>query len=396
MIERISTIAAAALVVCALFSATPARGDTELMGPLALRDMTPFNILRLDMPPAHAVNAGPGSWAVEAELSRTNIFVMSDNVKAYLERRGTARPLTPADANAIAGLGGDSYFVDGEIGLLDLTFHHGVTREVSAYLTIPAYSFTGGFLDGTIDGFHERFGFGTEGRDLVARNRFQAVASLRGQRVSVLGPPVGGGLGDPIVGVRRSWPLQGSRWALVLDGAAKIAVRGKGSFLSTGSNDYGLQASLQGTFARQGLYLSTSLVRTDGRVFGVTLGSRVVPTVTAAYEVGVTRHTSAILQLYASQSAIRDTTLDKVKANKYQASLGVRSRRGELVYGFAMTENVANFENTPDVGFSLTLAWIEPHLRWAGRDTPQNPPFGEWRLRPSASYAQAVWKGPGR
>lgn len=394
MIARITTIAAA--VVCALFSATSARGETELLGPLALRDMTPFNILRLDMPPAHAVNAGPGSWAVEAELSRTNIFVMSDNVKAYLERRGTAAPLTQADASSIAALGGDSYFVDGEIGLLDLTFHYGITRQVSAYVTVPVYDFTGGFLDSTIDGFHQRFGFGTEGRDLVARNRFQAVASLRGQRVAVLGPPVHDGVGDPIVGVRRAWPLPGSPWALVVDGAAKIAVRGKGSFLSTGSNDYGLQASLQGKFARQGIYLTTSLVWTDGRVFGVTLGNRAVPTVTAAYEVGVTRHTSAILQLYASQSAIRDTSLDKVKANKYQASLGLRSRRGPLVYGFAMTENVANFENTPDVGFSLTLAWIEPRLRWAGHDTPQNPPFGEWRLRPSASYAQVVWKGPGR
>jgi hypothetical protein len=361
MSERITAIAAAALIVFSLFSATSARGDTELMGPLALRDMTPFNILRLDMlPPAQIFDAGPGRWTVEAELSRTNIFVMSDNVKAYLERRGKPSPLTQADANAITGLGGDSYFVDGEIGLLDLTFHRGVTEHMSAYLTIPAYSFTGGFLDGTIDGFHRRFGFGSEGRDLVARDRFQAVASLRGQRVAILGPPVHDGLGDPIVGVRRSWPLPASHWSLVLDGAAKIAVRGKGSFLSTGSNDYGLQASVQGKFRRQGLYLSTSLVRTDGRVFGVTLGNRVVPTVTAAYEVAVTRHTNAILQLYASQSAIRDTTLDKVKANKYQASLGVRSRRGQLVYGFAATENVANFENTPDVGFSLTLAWIEP------------------------------------
>lgn len=165
MIERIPTIAAAALVVFALFFATSARGDTELMGPLALRDMTPFNILRLDMlPPAQIFDAGPGRWTVEAEVSRTNIFVMSDNVKDYLERRDKPIPLTPADANAITSLGGDSYFVDGEIGLLDLTFHYGVTRQVSVYLTIPVYSFTGGFLDSTIDDFHQRFGFGTEGQ----------------------------------------------------------------------------------------------------------------------------------------------------------------------------------------------------------------------------------------
>src|SRR5262245_15202982 len=40
--------------------------ETGLLGPLRIRDMTPFNLLRLDMLPAHAVDAGPGSWAIEA------------------------------------------------------------------------------------------------------------------------------------------------------------------------------------------------------------------------------------------------------------------------------------------------------------------------------------------
>jgi hypothetical protein len=35
----------------------------------------------------------------------------------------------------------------------------------------------------------------------------------------------------------------------------------------------------------------------------------------------------------------------------------VRSHRGSIIYGIAVTENIVNFENTPDVGLSLTLAW---------------------------------------
>jgi hypothetical protein len=31
--------------------------------------------------------------------------------------------------------------------------------------------------------------------------------------------------------------------------------------------------------------------------------------------------------------------------------------------------------------------------RARSHDTPRNPPFGEWRLRPSAHRLQAVWKG---
>jgi hypothetical protein len=333
-----------ALIVLIL-AALPAQG--QLMGPLRIRDMTPFNILRLDMPPAPAITQG---WSIEAVLSRTNVFMMSDNVKDHLDRRDTDGALTQGDADAIAALGEDSYFVDGEIGLLDLTFQYGF-----AYVALSVYDFTGGFLDSTVDGFHDSFGLGNAGRDLVARDRFQAVASLQGQRIAFHGPPVDSGLGDPVIGMRHSWPLRS--WTLVLDGAAKIALRGERPGLSTGSNDYGLQASLQRKLGRQGIYLSASLVRTDGRVFGVPVGSRVVPTLNAAYEVSLTRRTNAVLQLYASESAIRETDIDEIKANKYQVSLGLRSRRGNLIYGFAVTENVVNFQNTPDIGLSLTLGW---------------------------------------
>ena len=339
-------------------TATPALGETDLLGPLRIRDMTPFNLLRLDMLPAHAVSGAPGSWAIEADLSYSNTFVMSDNVQRYLEVRGERRPLTQTDADAILGLGQDAYYVDGEFGLLDLTFHYGITRRSSVYLTFSAYDFTGGFLDGTIEGFHKSFGLDPNGRDLVARNRFQGVLSIEGIRTSFLDPPIDGGLGDPVFGLRHAWPLRGSRWGLVLDGAAKIAWSGERLFLSTGTDDFGLQASLQRKFTRQAVYLSASAVRTDGRVFGVELKQRVIPTLTAAYEVGVTGHTNLIAQLYASRSTVQDTTIDQLKADKYQASLGLRSLRGHLVYGFAMTENVENFANTPDIGVSLTLAWI--------------------------------------
>ena len=351
--------AVAAAVALLLLVPGVLRADegTDLLGPLRIRDMTPFNILRLDMLPAHAVAAGAGSWAVEADISYTNTYVMSDNVRDYLQRRGKRSPLSQADVNAIMGLGQDAYYVDGEFGLLDLTLHYAPAADWSVYVTLPAYSFGGGFLDRAIEGFHGAIGNGPEGRDLTARDQFQTVLSIRGSHTAFLSAPIEGGLGDPIFGVRRSWRPPRGRWGLVVDGAAKIAVRDERSLLSTGTNDYGVQASLQGKFRRQGLYFSGSLVRTDGRVLGVPLGSRQVPTLTGAYEVAVAQHTNLIVQLYASQSALRDTSIEQIRRNKYQASLGARSHRGRFIYGFAITENVANFENTPDVGVSTTLAW---------------------------------------
>ena len=157
--------------------------------------------------------------------------------------------------------------------------------------------------------------------------------------------------------------MGGSRWRLAVDGAAKHALRGEQSFLSTGTDDFGLQLSLQGRYPRHAFYLAAAFVRTDGKVLGVRLGSRVVPTLTAGYELALTSRTSAILQLYASQSAIRNTNLEEIDGNKYEASLGLRTRRGPLAYALAVTENVGHLENTPDIGVSVTVAWLAPARR---------------------------------
>src|SRR5262245_42247783 len=136
----------AAGILLALGSMIPllpveSRAESRMLGPLRIRDMTPFNLLRLDMLPAHAVDAGPGSWAIEADLSFSNTFVMSRNVRQYLEARGGKGPLTDADADAILALGEDAYYVDGEFGLLETTFHYRPWRATSLYLTLSAYNF---------------------------------------------------------------------------------------------------------------------------------------------------------------------------------------------------------------------------------------------------------------
>jgi len=126
-------------VMLTALAVSPARGETDLLGPLRIRDMTPFNLLRLDMLPAHAVAAGRGSWAIEADVAYSNTFVMSDNVRDYLEGRGGGRRrLTQADADAILGLGEDAYYVDGEFGLLDLTGRSRTSTRPSASTTAAA------------------------------------------------------------------------------------------------------------------------------------------------------------------------------------------------------------------------------------------------------------------
>src|SRR5262245_59241525 len=91
------------------------------VGLLRARDLTPFGLLRLDLLPAHTADARSNTWTFEVQYAYQNTFVLSDNVREYLERRNIGRaPLRPQDAAAILALPDDAYYIDGEVGLADL------------------------------------------------------------------------------------------------------------------------------------------------------------------------------------------------------------------------------------------------------------------------------------
>jgi hypothetical protein len=52
-----------------------------------------------------------------------------------------------------------------------------------------------------------------------------------------------------------------------------------------------------------------------------------------------------------------ETRLDELRSTKYQLSVGLRHQRGPHLFTLAFTENLANFQNTPDVGMQLGWAY---------------------------------------
>src|SRR6185436_3199311 len=132
------------------------------LGPVRIRDLTPFGILRLDFLPAHAVTAVRGTWAIEVNLSYQNTFVLSENVADYLHAKGGGSRvlLSQSDVDAIAAFPDDAVLVDGELGVFDLTAHYRFSSHWGAYVTLPLLVFQDGFLDSTIENFHDLFRIG--------------------------------------------------------------------------------------------------------------------------------------------------------------------------------------------------------------------------------------------
>jgi Protein of unknown function (DUF3187) len=345
----------AAVALAAALASGAAAEDYSLLGPLRERDMTPLHLARLEMMPAESSAALGEGWTIEADLTHTNTFAKTSRVRAYLSARGIREPFIAVDATALLANQRDLLYLDGELGLLATTVHYRSTERLSFFTTLPFYYFTGGVFDSTIEAYHRVFGLSQDGRNFVAQNQFVFVYRVGRERVVEIGAP-GSGLGDPIFGARYRLLPAASRWDLILVTTAKVAVRSHGA-LSTGGSDLGLQLALHRTFGRHGVYLDVSGVLFGGPQPDPRVDKRAVPAYTGAYELGITHHTSAIVQLYVSPTVFRHSDVVELEQTKFEVLGGIRSRRGAFVWTFDLIENIVHNDNTPDVGAQVGVTW---------------------------------------
>jgi len=352
---------AAFIATLAMTSAYAEEGG-PYYGLLRSRDLSPFGFLRLDMRPAHAVTIEPGSWVLEAEFGYQNTWALSPEVEKYLtsiESLGR-RDLGPADVETIRALPGENYLLDVEQATIDFTMHYKFAKHWSGYVTLSALSYHGGFLDSTIEGFHETFGFSTFGRPAVRRNDATLIYDLKSSQAVLFGSPTDGGMTDPTVGTRYSGITLKGPWKLSLEAAAKIPLGGRRLLLSSGRTDVGVQASLQRHGEKQAFYVDLAAVYYAGAADPAPQDAQVIPTLIVGYERRLTANTNVNLQAYVSTSVYShdQTDLDELLATKYQYSIGIRHRVKACMIYFALNENLQNVNNTPDVGFQFGWAYI--------------------------------------
>ena len=74
-----------------------------------------------------------------------------------------------------------------------------------------------------------------------------------------------------------------------------------------------------------------------------------------AYERKFVGPLNGIFQLYRSPSTVHGTSLEEITEDKYQLSGGLQWHRKSWVFRLGVTENLRNFENTPDEKYPLLL-----------------------------------------
>jgi hypothetical protein len=339
-----------------------ASAEGRFYGMLRSRDLTPFGFLRLDMRPAHALTIEPGSFAIEAELGYQNTWALSQNVEKYLK---TLEPSGRRDMSAqliqeIQNLPGENYMLDLESATLDLAVHYKLSSQWSVYAIASAVSYHGGFMDWGIERFHQGLGFDTFGRHAIARGGTNLVYDLKSAQVVLLEPPRSQGFLDPTIGLRYAGFKLPGRWQMSAEIAAKVPLDGERPLLSTGRTDIGLQASVRHLGEHNALHVDFAAVYYAGEELPSPHEAQVIPTLVVGWERQLGARTNINLQAYASSSVYtrKQTDLDELLEDKYQLSLGLRHRFAATIVSFAVTENLQNLNNTPDIGFQFGIGWV--------------------------------------
>ena len=223
-------------------------------------------------------------------------------------------------------------------------------------------SFADGIFDEFIESFHDQFGFDTDHRELLVQDDLTVLSRLGERRLAVLEPP-DDGIGDPVFGARYSLFGDPRKWNLIAEAAIKVAFRDHDFFHSSGRSDYGVQLSLQRFFRKQALYLTRvrgvlQRLRPERRSIrrrSSATGSRRSSSATSASS---SARSTASSSSTRSPSTVQGTELEELTAQKYLLSGGLQWYRRGWVYRLAVTENLRNFENTPDVGATLSVARV--------------------------------------
>src|SRR5688572_298886 len=210
-----------ALAICSAVAHADPGG--QFYGLLRSRDLTLFGSLRLDMRPAHAVAIEQGSFALTTEMGYQNTWALSEEVERWLteQEANGRRELGPADFEAIQDLPGENYLLDLEAAHVDVSVHYKFASNVSAYLIVSGIFYDGGFLDSTIESFHDTFGFSTFGRPAVSRNDTNLICDLKSGQRAVFDEPRSG-LADPTLGPRYASRKRPVHCNSGIEGAAKI------------------------------------------------------------------------------------------------------------------------------------------------------------------------------
>ena len=347
-------------VVCSLlllaFPASPAYTQSPATGPFMQRDQFPVRMLFLGLRPesGHLLPRRSIQWAVQFDYANTyaSTFPVGDTLIADDYYRAA-----PADEYRL--------YVDTESLRLSVDLDWRVASRLQVGMTLPFLKHGGGFLDGVIEGFHGAFNLSNGGREWAPRNDY-GVFVVRNRRFWIRSvESTAFRPGDLVLRMKTPLNLGRDGFDLAFAGAVKLPTGNLETL--TGSGGWDLQAALFATWrpgwSKQDMVFHVNLAHsrlgkpTQGEGFPL----RSITTLVLAFEYRTTDRLAALLQTLVNIGPFPGSRLGPLNRTAIEATAGVRYALSEsLSLDAGLTENLSQYQNTPDVGLHIGIVWRTP------------------------------------
>lgn len=344
----------------------------EMDDPLPLRSQLPFNLLFLAPTPRSARLTASRRPRCSVRLAYENTLAATDDlIRAYRQDDFATyggRVTLPVLQSVASGTPGRTAFIlDGETLHAVLEVRVLAARRLDLGLEVPLIEHGRGFLDPTIDGYHERLNLPDGGRPGFARDRFVAGYVGDSQMVFFDHPPGGLGLGDVTLSGRTALLPEGrARPALAAGLSVKLPTGSVSRLHGSGSADYGGSIALTKAIRRSTLHAGYSYTRAGDWRLAPGLPLRDIRSAYGACVVRLSGATSLVAQTFRTKGPFPLRSGSDLGRVAWEIALGARHRLpgGDRIE-WALLENLDREHNAPDIG---------AFLGWSPRGGAPPPP----------------------
>ena len=324
-------------------------------GPLPIREQFLPGAGFLAWTPDSAEVEAPQRWRVEVVVDAANTWTRSDVLFDLLEEReaepGRRQPLSLGELRSVEP-GGSLFFVDGELHRSTLRLSRGLLRSFELEVHLPWLDATGGFLDTTIEDYHELINIRDDQRPGVPRDVYTVYLRSPDGRELFLDRAPGAGLGEVVVSLKKTFWQSDPHWILGLEGAVKAPTGEEEDLYGTGSWDFGLRVLAGHRWWRARLDAGLGVTRL-GAADRLGLGTQTRLAFFASLEFFLSQRISVVGQTQLFQSPFRESGIPKLEDDVSTYEIGLRGTWTRGAAFLALSENYRSFGNSADAGFHL-------------------------------------------
>ena len=296
---------------------------TGTLGPMNIRSLSPGQALRLAPVPRSPYGLPDGETELQFHIAGASIFLQLE----------------------------DEYLIDFNFTDTRLAYNHGFGNGWSAELSFNDRRIVNLNLDEVVEGFHDMFGIEQNGRDqnlnethlFIRQSSVDAGNEINGIFSQTLGVTIQKVIIDKSV----KWPAL----AVIVNMGLETYSDG---MIEDGAFDYGVQLSM--AQKQSAGYVFSNLSYThfgSNRVLKVIPLSKKQLSGMFGYEYTVDENEAIIIQYLFSEGVLKNLgALDDVT---HEIHLGYKWRTDSNIFEVGIVENIVNFDNGPDVAFTMGL-----------------------------------------